>query len=67
MLKFITIILFFLLVLLAFSPYLAVIVCVMQIGEKMEETMSKKERMKGYFYILILVVGMLVHTWLVYL
>lgn len=66
MLKLITIISFFLLVLLALVPYFAVIFCVLQIGDEMDDATSKKERIKGYFYILILVVGMIVHSWLIY-
>lgn len=66
MLKLFVVIVFFLLVSLAFLPYLKVILLVLQIGNEMDDTMSKKERFKGYFYIVLLIVGMLVHVWLVY-
>ena len=66
MLELFVIIVFFLLVSLAFLPYLAVILWVLQIGNEMDNAVSKKERLKGYFYIVLLIVGMLVHVWLVY-
>ena len=66
MLELFVIIVFFLLVSLAFLPYLAVILWVLQICNEMDNAVSKKERFKGYFYIVLLIVGMLIHVWLVY-
>lgn len=66
MLELFVVIVFFLLVSLAFLPYLAVILLALQIGNEMDNAVSKKERFKGYFYIGLLIVGMIVHVWLVY-
>lgn len=66
MLELFVVIVFFLLVSLAFLPYLAVILLALQIGAEMDNAVSKKERFKGYFYICLLIVGMIVHVWLVY-
>lgn len=65
MLELLVIIMFFLLVSLAFIPYLAVVLWTLKIGNETDNAVSKKERFKGYFYIGLLIVGMIVHVWLV--